>query len=311
VLAEFERIAEIRRRLSYESTEVVLGIGDDAAILAPTSHGQVCSVDTQVEGVHFRLDRSAPPDIGERALVAALSDLAAMGAKPRAALVSLIVPPALPESILFAVVDGIARAQLRYDCPVVGGNLARGGELSITTTVLGAAPRTPLTRAGARPGDGLFVTGELGSAACGLALLLASRANDQHPCVQRWQHPVARIAEGQLLAGLASAAIDVSDGLLQDLGHLAQASRVGFELELTSLPLHPELLQAAPGLGLRAHTLALTGGEDYELAFTVPAGRAAPLGTRIGTVTGGLQIRVLGPDGREVGFANAGFSHFE
>jgi thiamine-monophosphate kinase len=311
VLAEFARIAEIRRRLSYESSEVVLGIGDDAAILAPTRHGQVCSVDTQVEGVHFRLDRSAPPDIGERALVVALSDLAAMGASPRAALVSLIVPPALPESILFAIVDGIARAQRSYGCPVVGGNLSRGGELSITTTVLGAAPSTPLTRGGARPGDGLFVTGELGSAACGLALLLGNRADVQHPCVRRWQHPVARIPEGRLLAGLASAAIDVSDGLLQDLGHLAQASKVGFELKLTSLPLHPDLLQAASGLGLHAHALALTGGEDYELAFTVPAGREVPLGTRIGTVTSGPEIRVQGPDGEDFDFAKSGFDHFE
>jgi thiamine-monophosphate kinase len=311
VLAEFERISEIRRRLSYESSEVVLGIGDDAAILAPSRHGEVCSVDTQVEGVHFRLDRSAPPDIGERALVVALSDLAAMGASPKAALVSLIVPPALDESTLFAIVDGIARAQRTYDCPVVGGNLARGGELSITTTVLGAAPSAPLTRGGARPGDGLFVTGELGSAACGLALLLGGHADVRHPCVQRWQHPVARIAEGRQLAGVASSAIDISDGLLQDLGHIAQASGVGFELKLASLPLQPDLLQAAPSLGLRPHALALTGGEDYELAFTVPAGRDAPLGIRIGVVTRGRAVRVLDPDGHEVGFANTGFDHFE
>jgi thiamine-monophosphate kinase len=311
VLGEFERIAEIRRRLSYESSEVVLGIGDDAAILAPTSHGQVCSVDTQVEGVHFRLDRSAPADIGDRALVVALSDLAAMGASPRAALVSLIVPAALDEPTLFAIVDGIARAQRTYDCPVVGGNLARGGELSITTTVIGAAPSSPLTRDRARPGDALFVTGELGSAACGLALLLAGHADRLHPCVQRWQHPVARIPEGRLLAGVASAAIDISDGLLQDLGHLAQASNVGFELQLTSLPLHPDLLQTAPSLGLVALTLALTGGEDYELAFTVPPGSDTAVGTRIGTVVPGTAIHVLGPDGREVSVANAGFDHFE
>jgi thiamine-monophosphate kinase len=311
VLAEFERIGEIRRRLSYESAEVVLGIGDDAAILAPTECGQVCSVDTQVEGVHFRLDRSAPPDIGERALVVALSDLAAMGATPRAALVSLIVPTSLDETILFGIVDGIARTQHTYACPVVGGNLARGGELSITTTVLGAAPTAPLTRGGARPGDGLFVTGELGSAACGLALLLGNRANVNHPFVQRWQHPVARIAEGRRLAGVSSAAIDISDGLLQDLGHIAQASGVGFELTLTTLPLHPDLLQTAPSLGLQAHVLALTGGEDYELAFTVPVGREPPLGTRIGTVTSGPQIRVLDPNGHEVDFANTGFDHFE
>jgi thiamine-monophosphate kinase len=312
VADEFERIAQIRRRLAVASADVLLGIGDDAALLAPSARAQAVSVDAQVEGVHFRRDLLSPADIGFRALAAAASDLAAMGARPRAAFVALVTPPALSEPDLYAIADGFAEAQRELACPVAGGNLASGGELSITTTVIGDAPDAPLVRSGARAGDALFVTGELGAAALGLSLLRARRPELAPACVARWRRPGSRIREGAALAGLASAAIDVSDGLLQDLGHLCEASGVGFELQLPRVPFAAQLERACAELAVDAHALALAGGEDYELLFTVPAGVKPPFGTHIGTATSASGIVLLDENGRRVQPpARPGFDHFE
>jgi thiamine-monophosphate kinase len=310
-MTEFRRIAEIARRLEMPSRDVALGIGDDAAVLAPSPHAQVWSVDAQVEGVHFRHDWLAPAEIGYRAFVAALSDLAAMAARPRAALISLVVPAALAEAELYALVDGVAEAQREYGCPVAGGNLAAGGELSITTSVLGESAAAALTRAGARAGDDLYVTGELGGAGLGLRLLQRGMRDRGPASVQRWRRPRARIAEGLALAGTASAAIDVSDGLLQDLGHIASASRVGFEIELERLPLHDELHALGSELGLAAWAAACTSGEEYELLFTVAPGARPPFGSRIGRAvrTPGLVLR----DARGAAVTaptTGGFDHF-
>ena len=310
-MGEFERIAEIERRLAVPSAEVVLGIGDDAAVLAPSPHAQVWSVDAQVEGVHFRREWLTLEDVGYRAFVAALSDLAAMAARPRSALVSLCVPKALRDAELYAIVDGIAAAAREYACVVSGGNLAAGGELSITTSVIGEVAGAPLTRSGARPGDALYVTGELGGAALGLALLLRGQTTGGARSVARWRRPVARIAEGLKLAGVASAALDVSDGLLQDLAHLAAASGVGFELEADRIPVHAELVQLAASLGLDAVALALSSGEEYELLFCAGAEAAQNVGTRIGHATQEPGIRLLDAHGREIALpTTAGFDHF-
>jgi thiamine-monophosphate kinase len=189
--------------------------------------------------------------------------------------------------------------------------MATGSELSITTTVVGDAPDAPLTRSGVRPGDALFVTGTLGAASLGLQLLRAGRGELAPACVERWRRLVARVREGAQLAGTASAAIDVSDGLLQDLGHLASASGVGFELELSQLPLAPGLELACRVLGLDPQALALAGGEDYELLFTLPDGRIPPLGTRIGRAVAAQGVRLLDRQGRVVAPPpNAGFQHF-
>lgn len=294
------------------SPEVVLGIGDDGAVLAASALGQVLSVDAQVEGVHFRRDLLEPAAIGYRAIVSALSDLAAMGARPRAALLSLILPPALSDAELDGIVDGVAEAQHEYGCVVAGGNLARGSELSLTTTVIGDAPERPLTRAGARAGDAVFVTGQLGGAALGLQALLLGKAELAPGAVARWRRPVARIREGEALRGIAQAAIDVSDGLLQDLAHVCEASGVGCEIELPKLPLWPELERAAAKLALDPLGLALHGGEDYELLFTVRGGVVPELGTRIGTICPGSGIRLRDADGSEVKLpARVGYDHFE
>jgi thiamine-monophosphate kinase len=324
---EFERIAQLRT--AFATTEpvagVLLGIGDDAAVLARPTHSLVLSVDAAVDGVHFRADLADWATIGARAFCAALSDLAAMGAQPRAALSALILPASFADADLAELGCGQAEAAARHGCPVVGGNLARGTELSITTTVIGEVEGSGLTRAGARVGDEIYVTGVLGAAALGLVLLEtpASTHSEAAPFVSRWRRPTPRIREGRVLVAIASAAIDVSDGLLQDLGHLCSASGVAAVIDVSTLPALPGFDELAHAHGQPPLRLALTGGEDYELVYTLPAScpaeqaeaRAAAqrLGTRIGTIVaaGGSDAIVLhDAQGHVVTVPGRGYRHF-
>jgi thiamine-monophosphate kinase len=303
---EHERIARLSARFATNAPDVRLGIGDDAAWLAPDL---VVSVDAQVEGVHF-LPRFAPYDVlAERAATAALSDLAAMGARPLATLSSLILPRTLDDVSLDRIHEGLARAADRYAAPVVGGNLAAGAELSLSTTVLGRAD-APLLRSGARPGDGIYVTGHVGARALGLQALLADRHDASLAAfVDAWLHPTARISEGLALRGVATACIDVSDGLLADLGHVLDASRVGAELELAALPYAPEHEATCAVLGVDPLALALDGGEAYELLFTAAA--TPPIdSTRIGTIRAARSVVLRSADGSIHAHVPAGFDHF-
>jgi thiamine-monophosphate kinase len=310
---EFSRIEEIRKRLWVRSADVDIGIGDDAAVLALTDAQEVLSVDTAVEGVHFRRDFASWRQIGFRAVVAALSDLAAMGARPRAALVSLILPAGFQDRWLFELTDGLAEAAREYGSPVVGGNLSSGAELSITTTVVGLAEDAILTRYGARPQDRIYITGIVGAAALGLRCLQAGLDLPAATFfIERWRRPNAQILEGQLLLNLASAVIDVSDGLLQDLGHLCDASGVGAEIHLDELPLGPGAVDLARLLDCDAAHLALGGGEDYELLFTArPDADVQTIGTCIGVVTANPEsLVVLDPQGQSVVAKNTGYRHW-
>jgi thiamine-monophosphate kinase len=309
---EFLRIARIRQLLSGTATAgVAIGIGDDAAVLEPMDGSLVISVDASVEHVHFRRAFAGLDVIGERAFTAALSDLAAMGAAPRAALSALMLPDGLSDDELGMLVAGIARAAAGYRCPVVGGNLSRGAELSLTTTVIGEVKGAVIARSGARPGDQIYVSGTLGAAALGLVLL---QANSQHGAsfVERWRRPRARIAEGQALRGHATAAIDVSDGTLQDLGHLCVASGVGAELRSASLPLDAGFIELAHELGHEPLALALSGGEDYELLYTLAPNTVDPAGgTCIGAITAQAeQIVVRDARGQPQEFKKQGYLHF-
>lgn len=311
--SEHERIAEIRARLARSApaaSGVALSIGDDAAVIEASALGSVLSVDAQIEGVHFDRGWLSLRELGARAIASALSDLAAMGADPRAALVSVICPAALGDGELYELMDGAGDAQARYACPIVGGNLARGAQLSITTTVVGAAPAKPLTRSGARAGDGVFVTGTLGSAALGLALLKRGTPARAPEHVARWRVPTARIAEGSLAAQRASAAIDISDGLLQDLHHICAASLVGCELDLGALP-RPHEDALAAELGLDLERLALSGGEDYELLIAAAEPPAGAAFTRIGTFSEAAGIRLRDASGAVRAAEIAGFDHFD
>jgi thiamine-monophosphate kinase len=308
---EFELIDLFTRGLPADGEGVILGIGDDAAVLAPPRGERlVLSVDAVVEGVHFRRGW-APEDVGWKALAVNISDLAAMGARPLWALVALATPRGREPAWLARVGLGLAACARRYGLAVVGGNVTRARGLSLTVTVAGAAGR-PMTRAGARPGDVVLVSGTLGDAALGLAAGAAAALR------ARQRRPVPRVALGRALAGLATACIDVSDGLLQDLGHLCRASGVGASVRLAGLPLSPAY-RAATRRARDPWAAALSGGEDYELVATVPPrrlgaalGAARLSGTRlsaVGTVVAGREVQVVGPGGGRYRARRAGYDH--
>ena len=309
---EFELIALFTRALPLAGRGVVLGPGDDAAILRPEpGEDLVATVDAVVEGVHFD-GRSTPADVGWKALAVNLSDLAAMGARPLGALVALALPPETPTATVRGVARGLGACARAYRTPVVGGNVSRADVLSLTVTVLGAVPEgRAVLRAGARPGDVVAVTGTLGDAALGLARRAAA------PLAARQRRPTPRVEAGLALAGLVRAAVDVSDGLVQDLGHLCRASRVGARIGVADLPLSAAYRRAARPLA-DPYAAALSGGEDYELVVAVPpanlekARRAAaqvgtPL-TPIGRFVRGRGVRVVGARGEPLG-APPGHDH--
>ncbi|MBK8170012.1 MAG: thiamine-phosphate kinase [Sandaracinaceae bacterium] len=293
---EFERIARLSKVLARASDDVLVGIGDDAAVLRASTDATVITVDASVEGTHFRRDFGSFRMIARRAIIAAASDLAAMGAAPRAAVVAMNVPSDIDEEDFDQLIAGSRDAVDELAGHLIGGNLAQGRELSITTTWLGSLSGPPLLRAGARVGDEIYVTGHVGAAALGLhALMQKSTSGAASPFIERWRTPHARVAEGQRLRGIATSCIDISDGLVQDLKHVCDASGVGAEIDARLLPLLRQHTALAAHLGVDPWSAALAGGEDYELLFTAPPGVViADLGTRIGRVTPGSNVRVAG-----------------
>jgi thiamine-monophosphate kinase len=270
---------------------VDLSVGDDCAILRLAPGERLAtSVDTMVEGVHFPAD-SFPEDIGFRAVSVAASDLAAMGARPLAMTVALTLPAA-DELWLHAFSQGLADAVSAYRLPLVGGDTTRG-PLTISVQVMGSLPaEQALLRSGAQAGDQLFVTGNLGDAAAALAFLAGDwrfEPDDAEYLLERFNRPRARLDMGLELLGHASAAIDISDGLLADAGHIAAASGVKLCIEPQLLPLSPALASCADPQ--QARRWALSGGDDYELCFCLPPGATAPPGcTRIGMVEHGSGV---------------------
>ena len=315
-----ERIERIARRAAVRggSGSVLLGIGDDAALLRVRAGEHVAvSTDALVEGVHFRFTTQAARTIGRRALLVALSDLSAMGARPLGVTLALAAPAGLGVRAALDLARGCADVAARAGCPLVGGNLTRARVTSLTLTVLGAVPAgragRALLRRTARPGDRVFVTGTLGGAA--LARVRAERLRG------RLRHlPPLRLAAGRALGRLAArgACIDVSDGLVADLRHVLRASRVGAELDARRLPWPRGFRAACARLGLDPLWTALAGGEDYELLFTLRPGGPGPtalarrLGapvTELGRITRGRALRIVGPGGRVLE-GPAGYRHF-
>jgi thiamine-monophosphate kinase len=244
---------------------VALGIGDDAALLSPNPNTQlVVATDTLVESVHFPAHASAE-QIASRALCVNLSDMAAMGAIPRWFTLALTLPIADAEWLL-GFSRGLAEVANQFGIALIGGDTT-SGPLTVSLTVLGEAPiGGALQRSGAGPGDGIYVTGTLGDGAAGLAVLedLAKRGNER--LLTRFYRPEPQVQAGKKLQGLASACIDISDGLVADLGHICKSSGVSANLWSEHLPIHPELVQRFPEQAL---SWALSGGDDYQLCFTV------------------------------------------
>jgi thiamine-monophosphate kinase len=261
-------------------TDVVEGIGDDGAVLRPpTRQDVVVSVDTLLEGVHFTR-RASPASIGYKALAVNLSDLAAMGAEPAWATLALTLPAA-DEAWLAEFSRGFLALARRYEVELIGGDLTRG-PLSVTVQIMGLLPAgSAIRRDSARPGDAIFVTGTVGDAGLALSALRDERQLDPARlayCLQRLDEPSPRVAVGIELRGIATAAIDVSDGLVIDLGRILSASGVGAVVELSCIPLSQAFLGAS--MEDPDWTLALSAGDDYELVFTVPAERVPVLEQR-------------------------------
>lgn len=309
---EFRRIAAIERLLARGAPAdgVELGIGDDAAVLAPLGRS-VWTVDAQVEDVHFRRAWLSWRDVGYRAFQAAASDLAAMGAKPVAALCSLTLPPDFGARELAALTRGQAAASRDTGCPIVGGNLSKARVFSITTSLVGSAAR-PLLRSGARAGDELWLIGEVGWAALGLRAL--QRARQDAPSLQamiaRWRRPHALIEDGRALVGRARAAIDISDGLAGDAAHLASESavRICFDVAALEAGFSRSYVSAAKLLRLDPIASALAGGEDYALLACGSRARRPPTARVIGSVERGRGVVAL-RDGKRVPLG-ASHDHF-
>lgn len=298
-MGEFELLALLRERLPTAGPQVRLGSGDDAAVTVPGG-AVATSVDALVEGVHFRRESSTLRQIGRKAISTALSDLAAMGAAPGEAYVWLGAPEDLDEAGLLEVGAGLAAVAAETATTVAGGDLTRAPVLSLAVTVTGHAPNPDdfVTRAGARPGDALVVTGELGGAAAGLALLedpsaAALDAATADALRARQLDPTPRLAAGQALAAAgATAMIDISDGIAGDAGHVAAASGALLVIEAEALPIAPGVAAVAAAAGRDPLELAASGGEDYELLAALPPDALASAREALAAL--GLPITVIG-----------------
>jgi thiamine-monophosphate kinase len=306
----------IRRILSGTGPEVRVPVGDDAAVLAPTAGELVITTDALVENVHFVRGLIGGKDLGHKAIVVNVSDIAAMGASPRAAVCALTLTKDVDAAWVMELFGGMREACDEFALWLVGGDLSRGSEISIAVTVTGeVAPGRAVLRSGARPGDRIVVTGELGGAAAGLRLSEGHGmpTDEQRAAIHRQVRPTARVGEGAALARLgATAMIDVSDGLTLDLSRLARASGVGVRLQLHRVPI----------AALATMDDALGGGEDYELIASLPDADAVDAAraelresfgvelTQIGIVIEGGGLIGVGEDGAEGPLEVVGWDHF-
>ena len=337
---EADLIARIQQQLPPAPDWLLVGIGDDAAVVEPERNRvEVLTVDALVEGVHFDRAFVPPEAIGHRALAVNLSDLAAMGAAPRLALLSFALPADLPIADFEGMIAGLARLAAGHRIHVAGGNLTRSpGPLMIDITVVGSVKRRQsLTRAGARPGDEIYVSGTIGAAAVGLQMLRERSSNTEdtkdtsvvssvlkNSCVERYLYPEPRVRLGLLLSRnhAASASIDLSDGLADGVHRIAEASGVGTVIDADALPIDPGARAWFEERGLDPRAEALTAGDDYELLVTVrprtgrrlaAAARCGVPLTRIGTCTEGRVAVLRVRDGNTVTdgeLPSGGYDHF-
>ncbi len=306
------------RTLRIPRRDVELGIGDDCAVVRAGRRRLLLTTDALVENVHFRWAWDTPAGLGERSFAVNASDVAAMGGTPRFVLLSVVAPSTARVDRLAGIVRGFAAAARQSGCALVGGNLSAGPRWMISVALVGEPFGIPLRRSGARAGDHVYVSGVLGAAGFGREILLGRRRGSPRE-TRAFRRPRARIDVGEMLsrARAASAAIDLSDGLLADLRHVCSASRVGARIDPERLPFAPPLSRLAKEERL---ALALGGGEDYELLFTVPptrvrrleqsARRRSLVVTDIGRVTRERGIRLTGVSRSLSATFAGGFDHF-
>jgi thiamine-monophosphate kinase len=313
-LTEDQLVAAIRRVLSISAPEVVVGPGDDAAVVTPGSGQLVLTTDALVEGVHFRREVTTPRDLGYKAIAVNVSDIAAMAGSPRHALCALTLSDAVDAAWVVELAGGMKECCDEFALSIVGGNVARGPEVTIAVTVTGEVrPGRAVRRDGARPGDHLVVTGSLGGSAAGLRLSSQrSWSGEERDALHRHMRPTPRVGEaGVLAAHGATAMMDVSDGLALDLSRLCAASGAGARLELARIPLHPAATREE----------ALSGGEDYELLATLPSAGAVDearaelreaFGVSLAEIGGIIDrgLVAVGDDGSERPLDTDGWDHF-
>jgi thiamine-monophosphate kinase len=322
--SEADLIRKLRSGLSARQSQngIALGIGDDAALFVPRmGYETILTCDWFLEGTHFLRDKHPADAVGWKCLVRAVSDVAAMGGEPRCFLLSLALPEALTGRWLDEFLGGLRRAARKFGCPLAGGDTTRRREVCINVTVVGEVRSgRALLRSGARAGDIIFVSGRLGEAEMGLWLLRrAGRVNKKDAALRKHLYPEPRVALGQWLAKhrLASATMDLSDGLSTDLPRLCAASGVGARIEAAKIP----AVRATAQRGAKRFEpldLALNGGDDYELLFTVRPAKARQLPrvfggialTSIGKITRGRSLTLLASDGRKKPLRAGGWDPF-
>lgn len=318
---EFEIINRYFRPLGKVRNCDDLGIGDDAALFSvPEDDQLIVTTDSHVEGIHFP-HAADPRLVGGRTYASSVSDIAAMGGSARWASLALTLPEA-DEQWLSDFSSGVSRVLKSSATDLIGGDMTRG-PLTITWHIMGTSPRgTALKRGGACLGDGIYVSGCLGSAAAAIACdLIGEIGPSEHEknLHDRYWHPQPQLTLGQHLRRVATSCIDISDGLSADLAHITRASKCGAQIEISRIPLSPSLTQLVGRK--RAHQFALQGGDDYELCFTVPREKAATVAklarecnatiTRIGEIINGTAVRVVDEDGDLLDLPAAGYRHFE
>lgn len=318
-LSEFSLIETYFKELTFQRPDVLLGIGDDCALLScPNDKVLAVSIDTLVESIHFFSDVD-PENLGYKSLAVGLSDLAAMGATPAWFTLALTLPD-VSEDWLKNFSLGLASLANQHNIQLVGGDTTKG-PLTISIQVHGfVEPKQAFRRSGAQVGDDIYVTGCLGDAGAGLQLKLQQWKNskltlqDKKYLFQRLERPTPRLDFGQVISKFATSAIDISDGLSSDLNHILNKSHVGATLDLTRLPLSSTLQKIDP---IDAYNFAMNSGDDYELCFTIPAAKQiefesmVPEGcTRIGVIDAKLGLRMTDVEGQEVSIKRAGYDHF-
>ena len=319
VSSEFEIIEHFFKNATGSNSTVICGIGDDAAIVSsPAGHHLAISTDTLVSGVHFFSDTDSF-DVGYKSLAVNVSDMAAMAADPLWVTLSLTLPDS-NRGWIERFTAGFLELATKFNINLIGGDLSQG-PLSVTVQIIGTVPNgTALTRSGAKPGDGIYVTDCLGKAALALAILeeeIKQFAKIPEPCLARLHRPVPRIETGIAIRNIASAAIDISDGLISDLQHILNSSSVGAEIELARIPVCPESNDLLDEMKWK---ICLGSGDDYELCFTMPDAYADAITdieqkskcsvTRIGTITEGKKLIWLSVDGKPCTVSHTGYRHF-
>ncbi len=318
-LGEFGLIKRFISKLSRRNSNILIGPGDDCAVVKPTRRPILLTTDMMIEGIHFRRDWADPHQIGIKTMRVNLSDIASMGGKPLYTLISVGLPKSFKLSEVDRLFSGMHQAAREEGVSIVGGDTNCSDRLVINVAVIGEGGKKVLPRSGAKVGDNLYVTGNLGASALGLEALKRGKKSRFEKFIRRHLEPLRRVAVGQRLSSLRGihSLIDISDGLVSDLGHILEASGVGAEVFVDDIPIEKSFEKSARSLGVNPLTFKLGGGEDYELLFTASPRVKVP--DKIGgvPVTGigkilprGSGLKLIYRQGRPLSRLFTGFRHF-